>query len=88
MPIGRLYYATLRGNYQSIDISVNESARHEMEGLLSHIDDAIDHGEFHTCPRKDACEFCDYTPICGPYEEERAAHKQKLHQLELIRRKL
>jgi ATP-dependent helicase/nuclease subunit B len=88
VPIGRLYYATLRGNYQSIDISVNESARHEMEGLLSHIDDAIDHGEFHTCPRKDACEFCDYTPICGPYEEERAAHKQKLHQLELIRRKL
>ena len=86
VPIGRLYYATLRGNYQSIDISVNDGARQQAEKLLAHIDDAIDHGEFHTCPRTDACEFCDYTPVCGPYEEERANHKPKLHQLEMIRR--
>jgi ATP-dependent helicase/nuclease subunit B len=86
VPTGRLYYATLRGNYQTIDISVNDGARQQIQNLLTQIDDAIDHGEFHTCPRTDACQFCDYTPICGPYEEERARRKPKLHQLEIIRR--
>jgi ATP-dependent helicase/nuclease subunit B len=88
VPRGSLYYATLRGNYQSVDIAVNDGARSQMEHLLAHIDDAIDHGEFHTCPRMDACEFCEYTPICGPYEEERSGRKPKLQQLENIRRTL
>jgi ATP-dependent helicase/nuclease subunit B len=83
---GRLFYATLRGNYRTIDIPVNAAGRERMRELLDHIDTAIDNGEFHTFPRKDACRSCDYRPVCGPYEEERSGRKKAIQPLIDIRR--
>jgi len=70
---GRLFYATQRGGYQQIGITVNASARRFMEKLLSNIDDAIASGFLPPVPEKDACGFCDYRAVCGPYEEQRAS---------------
>jgi CRISPR/Cas system-associated exonuclease Cas4 (RecB family) len=71
---GRLFYATQRGGYQQIGITVNASARRFMEKLLSNIDDAIGSGFLPPVPEKDACSICDYRVVCGPYEELRASH--------------
>ena len=86
VPKGQLYYSTLRGNYQRVEIQVTDVASRHAEIVLTNIDEAIDAGEFQAYPRIDACEFCEYTPVCGPYEEERAARKPKLHRIEEIRR--
>jgi CRISPR/Cas system-associated exonuclease Cas4 (RecB family) len=83
---GQLYFATLRGNYQRVEIPVHDEARRHAEIVLTNIDEAIDAGEFQAYPRLDACEFCEYTPVCGPYEEERAGRKPKLHRVEEIRK--
>jgi RecB family exonuclease len=85
-PKGQLYFATLRGNYQRVEIAVHQEAQRQAEIVLTNIDEAIDAGEFQAYPRMDACEFCEYTPVCGPYEQERAARKPKLHRIEEIRR--
>ncbi|HYP06257.1 MAG TPA: PD-(D/E)XK nuclease family protein [Bryobacteraceae bacterium] len=82
----QLYFATLRGNYQRMEIAVNEEASRVAERVLTNIDEAIDAGEFPAYPRLDACEFCEFTPVCGPYEEERASRKPKLRRVEEIRR--
>ncbi len=70
---GRLFYATQRGNYQQIGITVNAIARRFMEKLLRNIDDAIASGFLPPVPEKDACGMCDYRAVCGPYEEQRAS---------------
>jgi ATP-dependent helicase/nuclease subunit B len=88
VPRGRLYYATLRGNYRTIDIIAGDAARDRMRALLTYIDEAIDNGAFHTLPRKDACGRCDYGPVCGPYEEERSGRKPALRTLTQIRNTL
>ncbi len=70
---GRLFYATQRGGYKQIGITVNASARRFMQRLLHNIDDAIATGFLPPVPEKDACGICDYRVVCGPYEEHRAA---------------
>ncbi len=41
--------------------------------LLANIDGAIAAGFLPPAPQKDACDFCDYRGVCGPYEERRFA---------------
>jgi CRISPR/Cas system-associated exonuclease Cas4 (RecB family) len=70
---GRLFYATQRGGYKQIGINVNASGRRFLERLLYNIDDAVASGFLPPVPEKDACGFCDYRAVCGPYEEHRAS---------------
>ena len=72
---GRLFYATLRGGYRSIDVPLNDNTRAEADRALSAIDNAVQSGRFPAAPRVDACERCDYLVVCGPYEEERVRCK-------------
>jgi CRISPR/Cas system-associated exonuclease Cas4 (RecB family) len=76
---GRLFYATQRGGYQQIGINVNPSGRRFLEKLLHNVDDAIASGFLPPVPDKDACGMCDYRPVCGPYEEQRASHTKNRH---------
>lgn len=84
---GRLHYATLRQNYQAIDVPL-QSARIRARDVLSAVDKAFEDGFFPAAPRKDACASCDYLSICGPYEEERVSRKPKeeLRELRAIRK--
>jgi RecB family exonuclease len=74
---GRLYYATIAQNYSSIDVPMNEWTRRRAAQVLGAIDEAIRDGFLPAAPRKDGCKGCDYLPVCGPYEEERAAAKSQ-----------
>src|SRR6185369_2627457 len=74
----RLFYATQRGNYLQIGITVNPRARLFLAKLLQNIDDSIAAGFLPPVPEKDACKICDYRSVCGPYEEARVArHKNR-----------
>jgi hypothetical protein len=42
---------------------------------LATIDNAIGNGVLPAAPREDACGRCDYSVVCGPYEEERVLRK-------------
>ena len=74
---GRLHYATLRSNYREIDITLNDFTRSVAQKALGIIDESLRQGFLPAAPRAKACESCDYTVVCGPYEEERSARKSK-----------
>src|ERR1700680_769122 len=75
---GRLFYATQTGGYRDTSIPTTEKARQFLAKLLANIDSAIGEGFLPPAPQKDACEYCDYRLVCGPYEELRVArHKDR-----------
>ena len=87
---GRLFYATQRGGYQSIRIELNERSRAFLARVLRNIDGAICSGFLPPAPEKDACGYCDYRLVCGPYEEQRfgrykSRREQRLEPLFEIR---
>jgi|SRR5579875_2209277 len=76
---GRLLYATHQGGYQAIEIKLDHRARLFLTKLLANIDASIAEGFLPPAPQKDACKACDYRPVCGPYEELRAARYKDRH---------
>jgi ATP-dependent helicase/nuclease subunit B len=85
---GRLFYATMRGGYRTVDVPLNDQTRAETDRALSTIEDAVQAGRFPAAPHEGACEYCDYLAVCGPYEEERVQRKPQteLESLFQIRR--
>ncbi|HLW78989.1 MAG TPA: PD-(D/E)XK nuclease family protein, partial [Terriglobia bacterium] len=83
---GVLFYCTQRGGYRSVEIPLNREGRMRIEQVLGAIGDAIGAGSLPAAPRKDACGFCDYRIVCGPYEERRVKEKkERLDALEDVR---
>ena len=74
---GRLHYATMRGNYHTIEIRNDERAHTAVRTLVRAIDNSIRTGFLPPAPVEDACKHCDYRPVCGPYEEERVHIKDQ-----------
>jgi RecB family exonuclease len=74
---GQLFYATLRGGFESVLIKLDERGRPEAGQVLATIDNSLDRGVLLAAPREGMCERCDYIVVCGPYEEERVSRKPK-----------
>ncbi len=74
---GRLFFATQQGAYQTVEIPVDERRRAFLAKLLSDIDSSIEGGFLPAAPQKDVCKNCDYREVCGPYEEQRSARKDR-----------
>ena len=72
---GRLSYCTQRGGYQQIEIAADQRGRSRIQRVLEIIDGYIERGFLPAAPSKEACAFCDYRPVCGPYEELRTKRK-------------
>jgi hypothetical protein len=55
--------------------------------VIDIIDESLKQGFVPAAPRKDACRYCDYTIVCGPYEESRTQRKNndRLRLLEQLR---
>ena len=82
---GLLYYCTQRGGYAQVAIPLNEAAEERIRYTIASIDGAIEAGFLPAAPRKDACAFCDYRLVCGPYEERRVKRKP-LDRLDALQR--
>jgi len=74
---GRLLYATQRGEYKHAEIAITDRSRAFLAKLLANIDGSIAKGFLPAAPQKEACSYCDYRPVCGPYEELRFGKKNR-----------
>ena len=73
----RLSYCTQRGNYSQFEIPLSDRARGFAGRVLGIIDEALAEGFLPAAPARDACQFCDFHAVCGPYEETRTQRKPR-----------
>ncbi len=72
---GRLYYCTATGGYEERVVAIDDRARTAAAEVIAILDRALQAGFLPAAPAPRACEYCDYRPICGPYEEIRTRGK-------------
>jgi ATP-dependent helicase/nuclease subunit B len=72
---GRLFYCTQRGDFSDVDIPLNDESRGRLRRVLEIIDRSIEEGFLPAAPQTGACGMCDYSMVCGPYEETRVKRK-------------
>lgn len=85
---GRLYYCTTAGDFTKVDIPLTDEARSAGALVAKTIGEALSSGFLPAAPAKDACRYCDFRSICGPYEEIRTRRKSgdRLKGLNSLRR--
>lgn len=83
--VGRLYYCTSTGGFEEVQIPLDDEARAAARELAEVIGGALEEGFFPAAPAPGACTYCDYRPVCGPYEEIRAARKSRDRLAPLLR---
>ena len=74
---GRLYYCTADGGYSDAVVPLDDRARDAAVTVANTIGAALSEGFLPAAPKKDACRWCDYRPICGPHEELRTSRKSR-----------
>jgi CRISPR/Cas system-associated exonuclease Cas4 (RecB family) len=82
-----LFFCTQRGDFSTISIPLDPQSRQRMERVLDTIGQFVEQGFLPAAPQSGACAICDYRPVCGPYEEQRAKRKlpERLEPLVTIR---
>jgi ATP-dependent helicase/nuclease subunit B len=93
--LAEIQYATLRGNYRKLPVSVNEGTRKTLHKVLTIINESIGNGFLPPAPRQKTgserdtpCEACEFLSVCGPYEPERMERKnpEELAPLRAVRK--
>jgi len=72
----RLHYCTQRSDYKIDEIAVTDIARNYLWQVMELIDESLSQGFLPAAPRPDACKYCDFRIVCGPYEEIRIERKK------------
>ncbi len=73
---GGLFFCTQRGDFSQVTIPLDSQARDRLTRVLETVGRSIEEGFLPAAPQPGACGLCDYRPVCGPYEEQRAKRKQ------------
>jgi ATP-dependent helicase/nuclease subunit B len=76
---GRLYYCTSAGGFEQRPVPLDERARASARLVADTVDGALAEPFLPAAPKPDACRFCDYRVVCGPYEELRVDRKYRGH---------
>jgi hypothetical protein len=79
----RLSYCTQRAGYKTDEIPVTDEASRHLWKVIEIIDESLSQGFLPAAPRPEACKYCDYSIVCGPYEEVRIKQK-KADRLRLL----
>lgn len=85
---GRLSYCTSKGDFTDIDVPLDTQAREAIQQVADTLADGFARGFFPAAPAPDACRYCDFVRICGPYEEKRTRnkHRDSVERLVQLRR--
>jgi CRISPR/Cas system-associated exonuclease Cas4 (RecB family) len=69
------------------EIPVTDEACRHLSRVIESIEQSLVQGFIPAAPRHDACTYCDYRIVCGPYEETRIERKktERLRLLEELR---
>jgi ATP-dependent helicase/nuclease subunit B len=83
----RLSYCTAAGGYSERTVVMNMQNRDSGTRVLCTIDTSIRDGFFPPAPKEGGCKWCEFAPVCGPYEELRTERKaqEPLEQLLKLR---
>ncbi len=81
--LGRLYYCTSAGGFEDVEIALDSRARAAAVQVAETIGGALAEGFLPAAPAPGACAYCEYRPVCGPYEETRAGKKSPERLLKL-----
>ncbi len=73
----QLFFATSAGRYDHRRVRLGDNERRQGIEVLEVIDRAIETGVLVPAPRERACEWCDFRPVCGPWEERRIGKKER-----------
>jgi hypothetical protein len=80
---GRLSFCTGAGEFKIIDVPLTDTTRRAGLEVLEIVDRSVAHGLFAPIPKRDACAWCDFRPVCGPNEESRTKRKAQGRFLDL-----
>jgi ATP-dependent helicase/nuclease subunit B len=72
---GRLYFCTSAGGFSEHVVPLDDRARMAAATVADTIGSAIGAPFLPAAPRQGECAWCDYRPVCGPYEERRTLRK-------------
>ena len=77
---GVLYYCTSAGGFEKVRVPLDDDARTSAHMVAKTVGDALMKGFLPTAPNiekkgQSACTYCDFKPVCGPYEEVRTRKK-------------
>ncbi|HXY07475.1 MAG TPA: PD-(D/E)XK nuclease family protein [Terriglobales bacterium] len=78
---GRLFYCTTAGGFSERSIPLDGAARYSADVVLRTVDNAIAACFLVPAPREQACDFCDFQAVCGPYEQIRLGRKEEIPPL-------
>lgn len=88
---GRLYYCTSVGEFKEVTMPLDDEARGAAALVAKTVGDALESGFLPAAPAPRGCEWCDYRPVCGPYEELRTSkikRQDKLVSLHALRKRV
>ena len=74
---GRLYFCTSTGRFSELIVKLDQETRDFITEVAAIIGEALDKPFLPAAPAKRQCAWCDYRPVCGPYEEQRTRRKPK-----------
>jgi ATP-dependent helicase/nuclease subunit B len=85
--VGHLYYCTSAGGFEEVEIPLDDEARAAAAQVAETIGAALEEGFLPAAPAPGACAYCEYRPVCGPYEETRLGKKspERLAKLRRLR---
>ncbi|MBI2897864.1 MAG: PD-(D/E)XK nuclease family protein [Deltaproteobacteria bacterium] len=83
---GRLCYCTAAGGFEERFVELDGRARSAAALLSETIGSALEEGFLPAAPAPGACTYCDYRPICGPYEELRTGKVKPQDRLASLNR--
>lgn len=76
---GVLFYCTSAGDFTTVDVPLDDEARAAAKMMTKTVGDALQNGFLPAAPKIEkkgsACTWCDFRPVCGPYEEIRTRKK-------------
>ena len=74
---GRLYFCTSAGGFSEVIVPLDQFTRNSIAQLAAIVGEALDQPFLPAAPAEKQCAWCDYQPVCGPYEELRTRRKPK-----------
>jgi ATP-dependent helicase/DNAse subunit B len=74
---GRLYFCTSTSGFTEIIVPLDQHTRNSIAQVAAIVREALDQPFLPAAPAEKQCASCDYQPVCGPYEEQRARRKPK-----------
>jgi RecB family exonuclease len=74
---GRLYFCTSAGGFTEVVVPLDRYTRDSVARLAAIIREALEKPFLPAAPAEKQCAWCDYQPVCGPYEELRTRRKAK-----------